>query len=298
MAGTGVAIALVTLPFVGIEAWIDWFKIGRVASETYDVDPAWIPLSRDLLGIPRRFLIDFENPDYYHRDRWYIQLAGWSLLVMVLETTIRLTQLIKVNWRATTGPAAAFVLLGAWLCCFHFMYYDVLLSAIGVIVLIADPGKFIRPLFILIRPRDSAGGPDQAWKEYLRPRLARAHPALAAPGSPPPGILWVANSFLLYALFTLIFVNTVFQYLGVTATFHAAHFKPVTVTTTSEAGPIDKIGPDGQPVTKRLQLEVTTNQVGPAWDTFVLLGIWIWSGAYVLTRFGARGHLPADIDSG
>lgn len=282
MAATAVLIALATLPFVGLEPWLDWLKVGKVASETYDVDPSWIPLSRDLLGIPRRFLVNFEDP-YFQRDRWYIQVAGWGLLVLVLEATVRLTQLLKIDWRATSQPAAAFVLLGAWLCCFHFMYYDVLLSALGFVTLLADPGKFARPVFA--RFGAPAGG---AWAWYLRPRLARAHPGLAAPAAleaPMAGSLWVVNSLILYALAALIVIHTGFSYLGISASFQAARFPPRTATVTSQGGPVNLIGKDGLPVERTPKLEVTTNQAGPAWDTLVLLGMWAWAGAYALTRF-------------
>ena len=46
------------------------------------------------------------------------------------------------------GPAAAFLLLGAWLSCWHFMYYDVLLAALPVCLLFTDPRRYLdfRPL--------------------------------------------------------------------------------------------------------------------------------------------------------
>jgi hypothetical protein len=43
-----------------------------------------------------------------------------------------------------TGPAAGLVLLGAWLCTYRFMYYDVLVAAVGVVVILADPAPYFR----------------------------------------------------------------------------------------------------------------------------------------------------------
>ena len=162
------------------------------------------------------------------------------------------------------------------------MYYDVLLSAFGFIALLADPGKFVRPIFARFGAR--AGG---AWERYLRPRLARAHPALAAPSAIQPPVpadgAWVVNSFVLYALTALIVIHTCFTYLGLSATMQAARFPPRQATVTSEGGVIDVIGSNGQPVKKTPQLEVTTNQSGPAW-TLLLWGCGPGPGA-VMIRF-------------
>ena len=38
----------------------------------------------------------------------------------------------------------AFVLFGAWLCTYRFMYYDVFVAAVGVVTLMADPRPFFR----------------------------------------------------------------------------------------------------------------------------------------------------------
>jgi len=45
----------------------------------------------------------------------------------------------------TEGPAPAFILLGAWLGCYHFIYYDVLLAALPVALLFLDPRCYLRP---------------------------------------------------------------------------------------------------------------------------------------------------------
>jgi hypothetical protein len=46
--------------------------------------------------------------------------------------------------RATSGAGAAFLLLGGWLCCFHFMYYDVLLAYLPVMLLMSHPARYVR----------------------------------------------------------------------------------------------------------------------------------------------------------
>ena len=63
-------------------------------------------------------------------------LVGWWSLVAVFEMTVRLTCVRKEQAaRTVEGPATAFLLLSAWLLCFHFMYYDVLLAALPIFLL-------------------------------------------------------------------------------------------------------------------------------------------------------------------
>jgi hypothetical protein len=35
---TGAALVLLTLPFVGIDAWFDWLHVGKLANDAYAVD--------------------------------------------------------------------------------------------------------------------------------------------------------------------------------------------------------------------------------------------------------------------
>src|SRR5829696_1767930 len=127
MAATGAALALLTLPVVGVDAWFDWLRVGQFAADTYQTDRNWIFLSRDLFGIPRRMLLDFRE-GMAVADRPVAGYAGWALWLVAAGVTA------AVAWRARradrwTGPLAGSVLLGAWLCTYRFMYYDALLAA-------------------------------------------------------------------------------------------------------------------------------------------------------------------------
>jgi hypothetical protein len=137
----------------------------------------------------------------------------------------------------------------------------------------------------------------QAWVDYFRPRRAKTHPALAtidrtesatSTGSAPSGV-WVANSFVLYMLVVLIIIQISFPSLGIGVTFQGRQIAPLTVTTTSEEGPVPVKDANGQPVTKVRQLELTTYQNGPAWDTLCLFGVWVWAGACVVRRYADTG---------
>lgn len=133
MIGCSIVLGLVTLPFVGLDAWFDWLRIGQAAAQFYELDENWVFLSRDLLNVPRRWMLDFAQPlDLRHRTP--ADIAGWSLWGCVLGVTILISLWRRPNGTIGIGPA--FVGLGAWFSCFHFIYYDSLLSALPVFLLL------------------------------------------------------------------------------------------------------------------------------------------------------------------
>jgi hypothetical protein len=153
MAVTGLLLALATLPVVGVEAWGDWLRIGRQAAAAYDVDENWIFLGRDLLGIPRRWLLDFLQ-DRETRDRTLAAALGIGLWLSVLAATVVIAWRRPERVRTDVGDGPAFVGLGAWLSCFHFIYYDVLLAALPVALLLADPHRYLLPVQVKLLAAD------------------------------------------------------------------------------------------------------------------------------------------------
>jgi arabinofuranan 3-O-arabinosyltransferase len=151
MLVTGGALVLVTLPFVGVEGWVDWLAVGREGTETYNFDRNWIELSRDLLSLPRRWL-DFDVPWRERRDLVWPLIVGWCLLVAALELTLRVAAIRKESIRLASGAPAAFVLVGAWLSCFHFMYYDILLTALPLTLLFPHPGEYLSQRVFAVIP--------------------------------------------------------------------------------------------------------------------------------------------------
>jgi arabinofuranan 3-O-arabinosyltransferase len=146
MAITGAALALATLPVVGVQVWFDWLHVGGEAAKIYATDHNWIFLSRDLFGIPRRMLLDFPDGQT-GTDRPAAGFAGWALWLAVAGTTV----LVVRTWCRRhgppvplTGPVGGLVLLAAWLCTYRFMYYDSLIAAVGVVAILADPAPFFR----------------------------------------------------------------------------------------------------------------------------------------------------------
>ena len=152
---TGAALALLTLPLVGWQAWLDWLAVGRAAALEYQRFENWVFLSRDLQGLPRRWL-PFADGVTTHDESPTITVIG-----LVLWLTIPLLTAAVALWRrptpaGTDGPAAAFLLLGAYLSCFHFMYYDVLAAGLPLCVLFTEPARYLRPAYL--RPPGPRGG--------------------------------------------------------------------------------------------------------------------------------------------
>ena len=91
MAAAGVGLVLATLPFVGLQSWFHWLAIGQDAALIYNVDANWVPLSRDLLGIPRRLFVDFTisgGVPAKERDNLLAMAASWGLWAIVVEITL------------------------------------------------------------------------------------------------------------------------------------------------------------------------------------------------------------------
>jgi arabinofuranan 3-O-arabinosyltransferase len=149
MVATGAGLAVATLPVVGIQGWLDWWHVGREAADLYQVNRNWTFLGRDLAGIARRGLIDFDLPEA-ERNSLAADVAGWSVWAAVFVPTVGL-YLWRGDKRYRTGLGAGFLFLGAYLCCYRFMYYDALLSALPLAVLFADPGRFVRPTPVVVR---------------------------------------------------------------------------------------------------------------------------------------------------
>lgn len=261
MVMTGTAIAASTLAFVGMHSWLDWLKIGRDAAALYNVDENWIFLSRDLLSIPRRWMLDFQIP-LGQRDRFPPALVGWCIVVFVLEVTVRLVFLRRHQVRALAGPAAAFFLLGAWMSCFHFMYYDVLLTALPVFLLITEPRRYLEPIFLAIMPV-SAKGLREEMIDYFQPGWLGDYPPPVPFLEAHARYLWVWNRFVPTFLFVLLVVEHLFPTLDAALTARVGMLSPQLVMVSSAI----YIG-------------------GHPWDTYCLIVLWLWCGWQWLKQGG------------
>ncbi|MCZ2343373.1 MAG: DUF2029 domain-containing protein [Bacteroidales bacterium] len=265
MAGTGLALILMTLPFTGVRVWQDWLTVGSEASAVYQVNKNWIELSRDLHGIPRRFLIDYDIVSEQERLRSasarLANTLGWLLWGAVAVTTTVL-YLLCANRRKHTGLGAGFLFLGAWLCCYRFMYYDVLIAVVGIFILLAERNLWWRNAGFTLTPLP---------REPLLPEDPRPLPHLTPPPPEPlsrNGLITV-NSFLLTMLFLLLILENWGLGLAPEATVRVNGWN---WTATQ---------PNGSTELKTATVAMTVSYYQP-WDTVLILILWFWAGFRLL----------------
>jgi hypothetical protein len=180
MALTGLVQIALTLPVVGLQSWLEWLQVGQLAAIDYTIQENWIFLSRDLMGLPRRCLLTFQDGIARGQEweQFLCAVIGWTLWSVVLGITLLIVWLRRRQVQALTGPAAAFVLLGSVCCCYHFMYYDTLLAVLPVLVLFTEPRRYLqavpwRPPRWLTRrasePPDML--PAREWQRYYQPGI-------------------------------------------------------------------------------------------------------------------------------
>ncbi|MGL6073338.1 MAG: glycosyltransferase family 87 protein [Fimbriiglobus sp.] len=149
MAICGGVQILLTLPVVGVQAWFDWLAVGREASATYNVNENWIQLSRDLSGLVRRVTIDFQLPAT-ERENPLAKSLATALWLSVMAMTV------VVTWVCHRTPFSSsrqgFLLLGAYLSGYRFMYYDALLSIVGLAMIFA--ARDFWPRFVVISDKE------------------------------------------------------------------------------------------------------------------------------------------------
>ena len=270
MVLTGAALAAATLPVVGLQTWFDWLKVGQQASRLYNVNRNWINLSRDLHGIPRRILHNFDRPEP-ERETPLANALAWALWGTVFATTA----IVYLRWgdrKRATGIGAAFLFFGAYQTCYHFMYYDALLSAVGFAVLLAEPARFLRTrIFTFSRVAHT-------------PPLTGDLPfPLPAAGLDPfgPRLVGYLSSFPLTMLaFLLVFENSLtgMNLQGTLGIGYYAH----TITGT------DRITTG---VTPRCVVDTSPDY---PWETAAILATWAWCG-WRLIRGDERKEEPAAL---
>jgi arabinofuranan 3-O-arabinosyltransferase len=274
MLGTGIALAVATLPLVGWHVWLDWLQIGRDASWLYSVDENWVFLSRDLLNIPSRWLLNFDA-DLQERGSRLATLLGWALLLAVVGATALFAWRRRGQARAVTGPIAAFLLLGAWLSCFHFMYYEVLLSAVAVLLLFTEPAQYVRPMVFAQLPARSESLNEELLDYHTAHLLCSRPPVLRFLAGATRNVA-VVNSVVLTLLALLVIVEVVFPGLALTASVAAPHLKTEIVPT---------------------PLRFSTSIPGTPFSTFCLLALWLWCGVLWLRTYPREQNDSAGVQT-
>jgi hypothetical protein len=255
MVLTGAAFGLATLPLVGLDAWFHWLKIGGWAAKVYETNTNWIDLSRDLQGVVRRALIDFDKPDP-ERDTPLIHGLAWGLWGAVLATTVAVYTL-RADRTRPTGVGAGFLFLGAYLTCFHFMYYDSLISAAALAVLFADPKRFVPLEPFALAPAEAQTPPARELTPAARTRPFGAR------------MLCFVNSVPLTLVAALFLVENSFSGLELEATVGI--------------GRLASPAADGSTHVKVPRVQGGSGVRYPL-DTFVLMALWAWCGWCLLAR--------------
>jgi hypothetical protein len=256
MVGTGAALGVLTLPFVGFQTWFDWLQVGAMATEVYNSSFNWIHLGRDLQGFPRRFLIDFTKPEA-ERDTPLARALAWGLWAVILVPTVAV-YLLRADRRKRVGLGAAFLFLGAWLTCYRFMYYDVLLSVVGVACLLAEPWRLFRTRVFEV----------PASSQVLDPLRSTNTPA-AADDPLGPKLIGYMNSFPLTVLVGLFVLDNVLTGLNVEATVGVVGWGHVATNS------------DGSTLWASPRVSANTTIQYP-WDTVLVMGLWAWCGFRLL----------------
>jgi hypothetical protein len=137
------------------------------------------------------------------------------------------------------------------------MYYDLVLAALPVALLLTEPSRFLDPHFVALRLVHRADLGDAA--AYYKPRLTREHPPEMAFSRAGYESVWVLNSFVLTLLAALLVIQCLFPLLDLEAVVSVGFLK-----TSSEA-----VAP---------ALRFYTRLNGTPWDTFCLMALWVWCG--------------------
>jgi hypothetical protein len=183
-------------------------------------------------------------------------LIGWSLLAAVVGVTALVAWRRQRQVRAFTGDAAAFLLLGSWLSCFHFMYYDVLLTALPVLMLLTEPRRYLQPTFLTIA-HGSEAQPGEELIEYHRPGLALAWPGGAEFVQLGNRNVYVLSSLTLTLLALFAISDLTLPLLEIAVSVSAKGL---------QHGPVP------------MPLRFSTALTGTPWNTFFLIALWAWCG--------------------
>ena len=254
MVVTGVALCAATLPFVGVQTWLDWLSVGKDAAALYNVNLNWINLSRDLQGIPRRILHDF-NAAEAERDTTLAKVLAWALWGAVFATTVGV-YLRYADHRRATGIGAGFLFLGAWLTCYRFMYYDTLVSAVGCAVLFAEPARFLRTRTFMMSHATHSATPGSS-------RALDSPPV--APAAIGSRVLGYVSSFPLTILALMLLVENTLHGMDVEGTIGFGYYAHATTAADGATGR----------ATPRLVLD---SSITYPWETFLILALWAWCG--------------------
>jgi len=136
------------------------------------------------------------------------------------------------------------------------MYYDVLLTALPVVLLLLEPRRYLQPFFVVIgSPAAKEIGPELA--QYHAPALPRAYPFSVTPLATTFRSIFVRNNATLTLIALLLITDFLFPLLRITVSVALPELV-------------------GRPIP--MPIKVSTSLIGTPWNTFCLIALWFWCG--------------------
>src|SRR5439155_6880842 len=169
--------------------------------------------------------------------------------------------------RPPTGPVAAFLFLGAWMSCYHFMYYEVLLTALPMLLLFTEPRRYLEPILLAIVPF----GKTHDSTAYFRPTLPQNYPSPLEAFQGGLRSVAVLNRLAPSLLVLLLAIEHLFPALNIFVTVKAG-VPGIGYTT-----------PDG----------TISTLLSTPWDAYCLLVLWLWCGWQWVRERPSQPEAPA-----
>ncbi len=146
--------------------------------------------------------------------------------------------------------------------CYHFMYYDVLLTALPVALLVTEPRRYLQPVLVAV-----GTVPEEMRKSGLaqsyEPGLDATGPAASALLPIGEQNLCVRNSMTLTLIALLAMSDLLLPALGIEVSISAPALKHLPIP---------------------LPITYSTAYDGTPWPTFFVFALWLWCGWLWLTH--------------
>ena len=218
--------------------------------------------------------------------------------------------LTALRWkqrRVTTGPVPAFLFLAAWMLCYHFMYYDTLLSVLPFFLLCAEPRRYLEPIFVALLPV-SANRLSSDLAAYYRPRLPDEYPSPVPTLQPGHRHLLVLNRMVPSVLLLMLTLEHLSGSLGLGVSVTGYWSPPpreATIqweeTTGPEATAKKTVTTTDKWPEHPIKLSSSLYADGQPWDTYALMFLWSWCGGLWLFSIPAKPKfepIPESIADG
>ena len=133
---SGLFLVMVSIVVCGGDAWGNWLEIARKIETGYSLEPKWVWMRRDLVGLVQ------------HIFGQCSQLVSWGisgLVVLVTAVTLR-----KSSASVSNGIGGSLLFSAIVLTCPKFMYYDVLIATPAFLLAFSEWKNLTRTAVIVL----------------------------------------------------------------------------------------------------------------------------------------------------